>query len=79
LSTIWHRFSSIQAISIALITILTLYQNKNISKIKILAKGIKIKILAKDKECSILSPCKMLLTSLSKHSVQISRGKVTVP
>ena len=24
-----------------------------------------------------LSPCKMLLTSLSKHSVQISRGKVT--
>jgi hypothetical protein len=24
-------------------------------------------------KCSILSPCKMLLTSLSKHSVQISR------
>ena len=28
-------------------------------------------------KCSILSPCKMLFTSPSKHFVQISRGLVT--
>ena len=42
-------------------------------------KGTKLKIITKDKKCSILSPGKTLLTSLSKHSVQISRGKVTGP
>jgi hypothetical protein len=47
------------------------------NKFKPFIKGIKIKILTKDKKCSILSPCKMLLTSLSKHFVQILCGKVT--
>ena len=58
-------YSSIQAISIPVIINLTLYN------------GRKLKNLKKYKKCGILSPCKMLLTSPSKHFVQISRGLVT--